>query len=86
MFSKMICFRLSLIILIFLKSCDFVSGQFHTAVYSPDHHIDAHLNTERNGEFIYKVKYRNIPVIQSSRLGFTLNKPTLKRRWLCNKY
>jgi hypothetical protein len=82
----MICFRLSLIILVFFKSCDFVSGQFHIAVYSTGHHIEVHLNTEKNEEFTFKVKYRNKPVIQSSRLGFTLNKPTLKWRWLCNKY
>lgn len=71
----MICFRLSLIILFFLKSSDFVSGQFHTATYSPDRHIEVHLITELNGEFTYKVIFKNKPVIHSSRLGFSLNKP-----------
>lgn len=59
-------------------SCDFVSGQFHTAVYSPDHHVEVYLNTEKNGEFTYKVKYKNKPVIHSSRLGFSLNKPQVE--------
>jgi glucan 1,4-alpha-glucosidase len=69
------CFRLKIIIIIHLFGGGLVCGQFHTTLYSPNRHIEVKLNTLHTGEFTYKVNFKNKPIIHTSRLGFSLNKP-----------
>jgi len=67
--------RVSLVMIVLHFYACIVYGQFNSGISSPNRDIERKLKTEPEGGFSYAAMYKKQPVIQPSRLGFTLHKP-----------